>query len=135
MHIATSAFHNSPIRAAAALTVLLLVLVACGGDETNGDEIDGDTSGAPTEAAADPAETAPSETPTPQPEASPTAAGEPTEEPKPTATPSPESEPEPEEDVDLAPELAGLTDWRNSEPVTLEDLRGEPVVLVFWNSI
>ena len=59
-------------------------------------------------------------------------------EPTPTeaaAEPTPTPEPAPAEDVDLAPELAGLTDWRDIDPVTLEDLRGGPVVLVFWNSM
>ncbi|MEX2211942.1 MAG: cytochrome c biogenesis protein DipZ [Gaiellaceae bacterium] len=42
-----------------------------------------------------------------------------------------------EESADLddygpAPELAGLTDWLNSEPLTLASLRGKVVVIDFW---
>jgi hypothetical protein len=36
--------------------------------------------------------------------------------------------------VELAPELVGLEDWINSEPLTLAQLRGEPVLIVFWAS-
>lgn len=36
------------------------------------------------------------------------------------------------EQVDLAPELVSVEAWYNSEPLTLEALRGEPVLLVFW---
>ena len=31
-----------------------------------------------------------------------------------------------------APELAGIVDWKNSEPMTLAQLRGKIVVLDFW---
>src|SRR5207248_1796854 len=31
-----------------------------------------------------------------------------------------------------APELAGITDWVNSKPLTLADLKGQVVVLHFW---
>ena len=34
--------------------------------------------------------------------------------------------------VELAPELQGLGEWVNSEPLTLAQLRGDPVLLVFW---
>jgi hypothetical protein len=33
----------------------------------------------------------------------------------------------------LAPELAGIADWFNAEPLTLAALRGQPVLLVFWS--
>ena len=89
---------------------LFVVLAACGGDDT--DDLD-DIAVEP-----DPTPTVTSD--------------DAVDDPEPTPTPEPE---EPAEDFDLAPELAGLTDWRNTDPVSLEDLRGEPVVLVFWNSI
>jgi hypothetical protein len=107
----------------------MVLLVACGGDDNDTEEVVGtDPVPTPTEPIAQATETpAPTATETPS---------EPTPEPDPTPTePSEEPTPEPTEDVELAPELAGLTDWRNLDPVTLEDLRGEPVVLVFWNSI
>lgn len=34
---------------------------------------------------------------------------------------------------DPAPELTGITNWYNSDPLQLEGLRGEPVLLVFWS--
>jgi hypothetical protein len=37
-------------------------------------------------------------------------------------------------EVELAPELVGLDEWVNSKPLTLEQLRGEPVLIVFWAS-
>jgi hypothetical protein len=36
-------------------------------------------------------------------------------------------------DVELAPELEGISDWYNTEPLTLADLRGRAVLLVFWS--
>ena len=35
--------------------------------------------------------------------------------------------------ADLAPEFASVEGWYNSEPLTLEALRGSPVLLVFWS--
>jgi len=35
--------------------------------------------------------------------------------------------------VDLAPEFADFEGWYNSEPLTLDALRGSPVLLVFWS--
>jgi hypothetical protein len=35
--------------------------------------------------------------------------------------------------VEYAPELASIDDWLNSEPLTLEELRGQAVLLVFWS--
>jgi hypothetical protein len=34
--------------------------------------------------------------------------------------------------VDLAPELTEISEWLNTEPLTLAGLRGNPVLLVFW---
>ncbi len=36
------------------------------------------------------------------------------------------------EDKGLAPELVGLTDWFNSEPLTMEQLKGKVVIIDFW---
>lgn len=109
-----------------AITIVLLLLAACGDDEPAQDESAGETGATPTQPA--PTETEAPATATPEPQPSATATAE-------QAESSPEPEPEPADDADLAPELAGLTDWRNSEPLALDELRGEPVVLVFWNSI
>ena len=35
-------------------------------------------------------------------------------------------------DLGLAPELTGITDWINSEPLSLAGLRGKVVLLEFW---
>jgi hypothetical protein len=124
------------------MSSLLIVLAACGSDDATDDDAGIAAEPTATEQAA--------ETPTPQPEptevpaaddaadaddeATPTAAQEPTPTPEPDESID-DGDTEPTPDVDFAPELAGLTDWRNADPVTLEDLRGEPVILVFWNSI
>lgn len=117
------------------IAAVLITLAACGGDEPAGDEPSSDTASDTTGARTETPEPGP--TAKAEPTATPEDTPKPTAEPDPTATPTVESEPasEPAENVDLAPELAGLTEWRNTDPLTLEDLRGEPVVLVFWNSI
>ena len=38
-----------------------------------------------------------------------------------------------EGDVGLAPEFASIDGWYNSDPLTLAELRGSPVLLVFWS--
>lgn len=35
-------------------------------------------------------------------------------------------------DVDLAPEFGSIDNWYNGSATTLAELRGEPVLLVFW---
>lgn len=35
--------------------------------------------------------------------------------------------------ADLAPEFASIENWINTEPLTLESLRGNPVLIVFWS--
>lgn len=34
---------------------------------------------------------------------------------------------------DLAPELTGIANWYNTAPLTLAELQGEAVLLVFWS--
>jgi hypothetical protein len=124
-------------RIASIFVSMMLVLAACGGDDDGDDEVAGvtpvSTSTAPSvaqdptpepTATAEPVDEVAEDTPTPQPDPDP--------DPEPTQTPAPE---EPAPNVELAPELTGVTNWRGTEPLTLEELRGEPVVLVFWNSI
>lgn len=91
-----------------AATLILATAAACGGaDETT--DLRENTGPIPTnEVAAQPAAT--SET---------TARAEQTVEP--AAAPE-----------NLAPELSSAEAWYNTEPLTLEALRGEPVLLVFW---
>ena len=36
------------------------------------------------------------------------------------------------QDLGPAPELAGITDWINSDPLTIESLRGKVVLVHFW---
>jgi outer membrane biosynthesis protein TonB len=131
-----------------AMGVMILLIAACGDDAAEPDSaVDTATPTPAAEAATSPEPSptvepeqtpTPTEQPAPEPTATPT---EPAEEPKateeaePSPEPSPTPEPQPAEDVDLAPEIAALTGWLNGEPVTLEDLRGQPVILVFWNSI
>jgi cytochrome c biogenesis protein CcdA/thiol-disulfide isomerase/thioredoxin len=71
-----------------------------------------------------PAETMPTVQPAPEPTiAAPT--------PEPTVPPTPE----PLialEDRGVAPELVGLTEWINSDPLTLQQLRGKVVIIDFW---
>lgn len=56
--------------------------------------------------------------------------------PPPTSTPLPPTPapptPTPLPDGPLAPELAGGGPWLNSEPLTLEELRGQVVLVNFW---
>jgi hypothetical protein len=57
-----------------------------------------------------------------------------------TAAPDPEPEPATEppaeqpiaEPADPAPALGSIDSWHNSEPLALDQLRGSPVLLVFW---
>jgi cytochrome c biogenesis protein CcdA/thiol-disulfide isomerase/thioredoxin len=65
---------------------------------------------------------------------------EPTPVPEPTSIPqptTPPASPTPKPIVELkdqgpAPELTGITGWINSEPLTLESLRGKVVIIDFW---
>ena len=116
------AFSRNLLSITAISLVLALVLVACGG--ANGT----DTTDEPTA--------------TPRPTATPSAASvdtddappPPTPVPDPTATPAPDPQAEPQGSEGLlAPDLAGISSYINTEPFTLEELRGDNVVLIdFW---
>ncbi len=78
-------------------------------------------------------------------EAGPTAT--PTNTPVPTATPTPVPAPTPELPAfdasgstggkvgDSASEFTGITQWLNSEPLTMEEMRGKVVLIDFWTYI
>jgi thiol-disulfide isomerase/thioredoxin len=121
--------------------VLALVVAACGDDWE------------PVDVAPEPAASleAPAESAAPSVEgaqpatgASEVPAAAPTETavPEPSATPAPQPTPSPPEGFgvtsgrsqfdELAPELAGLGSWINSEPFTLESQRGNVVLVDFW---
>ena len=71
----------------------------------------------------------------PAPIATPTPAPAPTQAPTVTAIPTPSTpEPinEPPPDGPLAPELVGTQEWVNSDPLTIEGLRGKVVLIDFW---
>ena len=87
----------------------------------------------------------PTETPAaPEPSATP----EPTATPEATATPEPAATPEPTPEPEVsvvpcegaeggelgncAPELAGTQEWINSQPLSMESLRGKVVLIDFW---
>ena len=106
-----------------ALTFLFaLVLAACGGS---------DGADAPDEPTAIPRATA---TPSVSSVDTDKAPPPPTPVPDPTATPAPDplAGPQGQEGL-MAPELAGISSFINTEPFTLEELRGDKVVLIdFW---
>jgi hypothetical protein len=52
----------------------------------------------------------------------------------PTAPPAPAAATKPAPAANLAPELATM-EWFNSPPLTLAELRGQAVLLVFWSDI
>ena len=71
--------------------------------------------------------------PTATPEPTVTAAPEPTVTPEPTATPAPPCEGTRGGAVgNCAPEFAGTQEWINSEPLSMENLRGKVVLIDFW---
>lgn len=71
----------------------------------------------------------------------------PTPMPVPTATPTPVPPPTPELPAfgasgntggkigDSASEFTGITQWLNSEPLTMEEMRGKVVLIDFWTYI
>ena len=115
-------FSRNLLSITALSLVFALALVACGG--ANGT----DTTDEPT--------------PTPRATATPSVASvdtddappPPTPAPDPTATPAPDPQAGPQGSVGLlAPDLAGISSYINTEPFTLEELRGDKVVLIdFW---
>ena len=115
-------FSRNLLSITALSLVFALALAACGG--ANGT----DTTDEPTS--------------TPRATATPSAASvdtddappPPTPVPDPTATPAPDPQAGPQGSVGLlAPDLAGISSYINTEPFTLEELRGDKVVLIdFW---
>ena len=83
-------------------------------------------------------EPTPDPTPTPTPTPIPTQTPEPP--PTPTATPTPTPTPEPTPDPrevggdigNRAPEFQGIFNWINSPALTMEELRGQVVLIDFW---
>jgi thiol-disulfide isomerase/thioredoxin len=121
--------------------VLALAVAACGGDADSADA-GPEPAGAletPAEAAAPGTEAAAA---TAGVSGVPAAAPTETAVPEPSATPAPEPTSSPPEGFgvtsgrsefdELAPELAGLGSWINSEPFTLESQRGNVVLIDFW---
>ena len=105
----------------ALIAALSLLALACGSTEES------------EPAAAVVPTTAPTTAPTAMPEPTP----EPTPAPEPTATPDTTQQaasllPSAESAQDMAPELVGLDGWLNTEPFTLEDKRGQVVLIDFW---
>ncbi len=102
--------------------VLALVLVACGGangtDTTDEPTATPRATATPSAASVDTGDAPPPPTPVPDPTATP--------------TPDPQAGPQGSEGL-LAPDLAGISYYINTEPFTLEELRGDNVVLIdFW---
>ena len=89
---------------AGVLVALALVAASCGGDSGDSPTAapDGAQAAQPTQARAQPTEPAPAPT-----------SGRP-------------------DNAQLAPELIGIESWINSEPLTLEGLRGKVVLIDFW---
>ena len=98
-------------------TVLVVIAAACGGDAT-----------------ATPSPTTPNPTGTADPTPNPTSTPTPPP-PVDTSEPTPSSNPaslESGEVGSVAPEITGIVGWLNSEPLTLEELRGQVVLVDFW---
>ena len=106
---------RTAIALTATLAVFCLMVVACGSD--SGGETDGE-----------PAAAAVSQPPTPTPVPAP--------EPTPTAAVALEIDSKWTQYMDAgtrpAPELEGITGWHNTEPFSLEDKRGQVVMIKFW---
>ena len=125
----------------ASCLLMVMLLAACGDDEspeTTLDEVSntpvGDVATAPTATtpldapSTEPTMTQPADTATMETGSAATAPAGAT----PAAEPA-DDDPLPEPD-NPAPELTTAGEWYNSEPLTLAELRGNPVLLVFWAS-
>ena len=115
-------FSRNLLSITALSLVLAFVLAACGGGN-GADTSDEPTStpratATPSVASVDTDEAPPPPTPVPDPTATP--------------TPDPQAGPQGREGL-MAPDLAGISSYINTEPFTLEELRGDKVVLIdFW---
>lgn len=103
------------LKALALFLTLAVLLAACGDSASESDGNSNET-GAQPAATSDP--TSDDSASMPEPTATSESA---------TDTPAPEAAPE-----NPAPELGSIDSWHNSEPLTLAELRGSPVLLVFW---
>ncbi len=111
------------------LTCLILALgAACGSEEPTPSPTAASTASGGAPAAT--ATAAPSPSPTAEPT---TAAGTVTATATPSPTPSsPPPTVAPKVDGPMAPELVGTQAWLNSDPLTIEGLRGQVVLIDFW---
>ena len=121
----TSPIPKIPLSLAATLLTLTLLLIsACMGERPT-----------PTDAPSSTQAAAPTATPSPATPV-PTSAAAPTPTQTPTATttpaPIPTSTPQPIPEGPLAPELVDTQEWVNSDPLTIEGLRGKIVLIDFW---
>ena len=137
----------------AMLMVAGLVATACGSDESAAEPVDSSGQIVAQQATSTPilpatvepateappanqAETQATDEPTSEPDVPVTATDIPVvpsePAPEPTVEPTPTPEPPPAEPDNPAPALGSIDSWHNSPPVTLAELRGSPVLLVFW---
>ena len=123
---------------AAIVAAIAVILAACGSPSSSPTEGDIATE-APTRIPTPTATEAPTRIPTPTATEAPTVA--PTLTPTPTATEAPTAAPtltpapverRPSSTSPTAEEFRGIVQWLNSDPLTLEDLRGRVVLIDFW---